>query len=95
MFRWQNTQSTCNLVRSQTIADLYRLSAPLDPEDRERLIDALATWDFKPHRLNEGDLYRVACLIFHAVLHIEGVKELALDRGKSTSAAIRLLADRF
>lgn len=46
-------------------------------------MDALATWDFKPHRLSEGDLYRVACLIFEGIMHTEGIVELGLEQGET------------
>ena len=60
----------------------HRVSAPLATEDRKRLVDALATWNFKPHRLDNGDLYRVATLLFEAVLASEGIAELGIQRGK-------------
>nr|XP_031858798.1 uncharacterized protein CI109_005751 [Kwoniella shandongensis]KAA5525870.1 hypothetical protein CI109_005751 [Kwoniella shandongensis] len=46
------------------MSDYEELSAPLSKEQREKLVDHLATWNFKPHNLAEGDLYRVACLMF-------------------------------
>ncbi len=57
------------------------LSRPLEQTQRDRLVDALATWSFKPHRLDDGDLYRVACLIFETILRIDGVQELQLQTG--------------
>lgn len=66
------------------IADrVHRLSAPLSIEHRGRLVEALATWNFKPHRLDDGDLYRVATLLFEAVLDSEGISELGIQRGTS------------
>lgn len=61
-----------------------RLSAPLNPEHRKALVEALATWNFEPHQLDEGDLYRLATLMFEAALSIEGVAELGIQRGKSS-----------
>lgn len=52
---------------------------------RRRLVDALASWDFKPHELDDGDLYRVATLLFEAVLGCEGLVGLEIDRGKCIS----------
>lgn len=62
---------------------LFRFSNPLTPEKRLQLVDELATWNFKPHYLNEDDLYRMACLIFEGILNIEGLAELGLQQGMS------------
>lgn len=64
---------------------MYRVSAPLSPEHRRRLVESLATWNFKPHRLDNGDLYRVATLLFEGVLASEGIVELGIQRGKFPS----------
>ncbi|WVN85177.1 uncharacterized protein L203_100322 [Cryptococcus depauperatus CBS 7841] len=56
------------------------LSAPLTQEHRSILVDALATWNFKPHDLPEGDLFRVACLVFETVLSIDGLTHLGLEQ---------------
>jgi len=61
-----------------------RLSAPMTESHRRRLVDALGTWDFKPHELDDGDLYRVATLLFEAALSSEGLVELGIDRCEST-----------
>lgn len=61
---------------------MHRLSAPLSPSHRSRLVDALSTWNFKPHELDEGDLFRLAVLLFEAVLNIEGVAELGIKSGE-------------
>ncbi|ODN73553.1 hypothetical protein L202_08051 [Cryptococcus amylolentus CBS 6039] len=58
------------------------LSKPLTKEERVRLVDKMATWDFKPHDLEEGDLYRVACILFEGVLNTEGLAHLGLERDK-------------
>ncbi|TYJ52559.1 hypothetical protein B9479_006849 [Cryptococcus floricola] len=58
------------------------LSKPLTKEERVRLVDQIATWDFKPHELEEGDLYRVACILFEGVLNTEGLAHLGLERDK-------------
>jgi len=58
-----------------------RFSAPISKEHRDRLVDALATWNFKPHYLDDGDLYRVACILFDGILHSEGLADLQLERG--------------
>lgn len=85
MCEWLNTPSKWSRLRvmgGKIIADVgCRLSAPLSPEHRRRLVEALATWDFKPHRLDDGDLYRVATLLFEAILSSEGVAELQIPRG--------------
>lgn len=57
------------------------MAAPLSPEERERLISALEKWDFRPHQLDQYDLFRVACLIFEAVLNIDGVAQLGIEYG--------------
>lgn len=62
---------------------MIRLATPISREERERLVRAISTWDFRPHLLHQGDLYRVACLIFEAVLHTEGIAELCIGRGES------------
>jgi len=62
-----------------------RLSAPMTDSHRRKLVDALGTWDFKPHELDDGDLYRVATLLFEAVLSCEGLVDLGIDRGEFTS----------
>jgi hypothetical protein len=61
----------------------------LGREDRHRLVHALATWNFKPHHLDDTDLYRVACLLFECVLHTEGLIELGIGQGKSKICVIR------
>lgn len=60
-----------------------RVSAPLTPKHRKRLVESLATWNFTPHRLDNGDLYRVATLLFEGVLASEGIAELGIQPGKS------------
>jgi hypothetical protein len=60
------------------------MSKPITQDERRRLIDELSTWGFKPHRLSERDLYLVACLVFEAILRIEGVAELELKPGMFT-----------
>ncbi|KAK6902664.1 hypothetical protein I203_107922 [Kwoniella mangroviensis CBS 8507] len=62
------------------MSDYEALSAPLTQEHREKLVRELSTWNFKPHHLPEGDLYRVACLMFESVLSIEGLKEMDISR---------------
>ena len=59
-----------------------RLSAPLSPEYRTRLVDSLATWDFAPHDLDEGDLYRIACILFEGILNMEGLADLGVEKGE-------------
>jgi hypothetical protein len=59
-----------------------RLAAPLTQEHRHRLVDALATWDFKPHHLDDDDLFRVATILFEGLLQSEGLVELCLERGE-------------
>lgn len=53
-------------------------------------MDSLATWNFKPHRLDSRDLYRVATLLFEGVLASEGIAELGIQRGKSCLLLRRL-----
>jgi hypothetical protein len=65
-----------------------RLSAPMTESHRRRLVDALGTWDFKPHELDDGDLYRVATLLFEAVLNSEGLVELGIDQCKSMAFGV-------
>jgi hypothetical protein len=55
---------------------------------RRKLVGALETWDFKPHELDDGDLYRVATLLFEAVLGSEGLVGLGIDRGELISTCI-------
>ncbi len=64
------------------VADRIRLSAPLSREYRTRLVDAAATWDFKPHNLDVADLFRVACILFEGILDTEGIAELDIERGE-------------
>lgn len=64
------------------IANDDSLSAPISRQDRERLVGAISSWDFHPHKLAPGDLYRVACLLFESVLHVEGIAELGIGRGE-------------
>jgi hypothetical protein len=52
------------------------------------LIDALSSWDFKPHHLVEADLFRVACIMFEAVCNIEGLAELAIDQGERSRVSV-------
>jgi len=77
-------------MKSESIFTLVRptddrLSAPLSDSHRRRLVDALGTWDFKPHELDDADLYRVATLLFEAVLRSEGLVDLRIDRGEFKS----------
>lgn len=58
-----------------------RFSTPISQKDRARLVDAVATWNFKPHNLSDIDLFRVACLLFEGLLHSEGLAELQLELG--------------
>ncbi|WWC85261.1 uncharacterized protein L201_000123 [Kwoniella dendrophila CBS 6074] len=62
------------------MSDYEALSAPLTQEHRERLVHDLETWNFKPHNLPEGDLYRVACLMFESIFSSEGLKEMNIER---------------
>nr|XP_018264117.1 uncharacterized protein I303_03997 [Kwoniella dejecticola CBS 10117]OBR86275.1 hypothetical protein I303_03997 [Kwoniella dejecticola CBS 10117] len=62
------------------MSDYEALSAPLTQEHRERLVHDLSTWNFKPHNLPEGDLFRVACLMFESILSSEGIQELNIQR---------------
>ncbi|WVQ98530.1 hypothetical protein IAU59_005656 [Kwoniella sp. CBS 9459] len=62
------------------MGDYELLSAPLTPEHRERLVNELSTWNFKPHNLPEGDLYRVACLMFESILHSEELVDMKISR---------------
>jgi hypothetical protein len=48
-------------------------------------VESLATWNFKPHELDDGDLFRVATLLFEAVIGSEGIAELGIEQGKPTS----------
>jgi hypothetical protein len=83
MFKWQNMKSEY-FFEIMGGAD-SRLSAPMTEFHRRKLVDALGTWDFKPHELDDGDLYRVATLLFEAVLSSEGLVGLGIDRGEFTS----------
>jgi hypothetical protein len=65
---------------------MNRLSAPMAESHRRKLVGALETWDFKPHELDDGDLYRVATLLFEAVLGNDGLVGLGIDRGKLMSS---------
>ncbi|ORX39638.1 hypothetical protein BD324DRAFT_614437 [Kockovaella imperatae] len=68
-------------IRVQVGDDDYaRLSEPLSPDRRRALVDAVASWNFKPHGLSDGDLYRVACLLFEVVVHSEALVGLDLKR---------------
>ncbi|KLT42542.1 hypothetical protein CC85DRAFT_83339 [Cutaneotrichosporon oleaginosum] len=61
------------------MGDYEEFAAPLSRQDQERLVDMLDSWGFRPHQLDQRDLFRVACLIFSSVLNIDGVVELGLD----------------
>ena len=66
------------------VATCCVLSAPMTESHRRNLVNALGTWDFKPHELDDGDLYRVATLLFEAVLSTEGLAGLEIDQGEFT-----------
>jgi hypothetical protein len=83
MFKWQNMKSEYPF--GLMIGADGRLSAPMTESHRRKLVDALGTWDFKPHELDDGDLYRVATLLFEALLSSEGLVGLGIDRGEFTS----------
>ena len=68
----------------EILSDVGRFSVPLSRDARNRLVDALATWDFKPHYLADDELFQVACLLFDGLLHSEGLAELGLERGRFT-----------
>jgi hypothetical protein len=61
----------------------------MSPSHRKRLVESLATWNFKPHELDDGDLFRVATLLFEAVIGSEGLAELGIEQGKPTSKRLR------
>lgn len=62
--------------------DYEAMAAPISRDDRVRLVTALNTWDFRPHLLSQADLYRVACLVFEAALHVEGIADLGITQGE-------------
>ena len=51
----------------------------MSPSQRAKLVDSLASWNFKPHQLEEGDLYRAACVMFEGILCTKGIADLDLD----------------
>jgi len=78
---------TVNYTRAAySLVLLDRYSAPLEPAHRERLVEALSTWNFRPHTLDEADLFRCACLLFEAVLRIKGLAELGISQGEKRLA---------
>lgn len=83
MFKWQSMKREYPFVL--IIGADGRLSAPMTESHRRKLVDALGTWDFKPHELDDGDLFRVATLLFEAVLSSESLVGLGIDRGEFTS----------
>ncbi len=58
------------------------MSAPISQEHRSRLIASMSTWDFRPHKLQEADVFRCTCLIFEAVLRIDGLHQLGINRDR-------------
>ena len=62
--------------------DFASLSAPMSPEHRLKLVDALSSWDFRPHRFHEGDLLRIACLLFEGALLLEDLAVLDIKQGE-------------
>lgn len=54
----------------------------MSPEQRSRLVEHISTWHFKPHNLDDADLFRCACIMFDGILNIEGLAELQVDRGE-------------
>jgi hypothetical protein len=54
-------------------------------------VDALGTWNFKPHHMDEDDLFRVACLLFEGVLETEGLADLGIGRGAFLQCAHTVL----
>ncbi|BEJ00602.1 hypothetical protein CcaverHIS631_0504590 [Cutaneotrichosporon cavernicola] len=61
------------------MGDYDEFAAPLSREDRVRLVDILDNWGFRPHQLNQRDLFRIACLLFQSVLSMDGVAQLGLS----------------
>ncbi|GMK55611.1 hypothetical protein CspeluHIS016_0206670 [Cutaneotrichosporon spelunceum] len=59
--------------------DYDEFTVPLSRQDHVRLVDILDSWGFRPHLLDEIDLFRVACLIFQSILSMDGVVQLGLD----------------
>ncbi|KAL1407396.1 3',5'-cyclic-nucleotide phosphodiesterase [Vanrija albida] len=72
-------QQTMNSIDIH-MAEYDELATPLSRNERARLVSALSSWEFLPHRLSQADLYRVACLIFEAILSIDGLAELKVER---------------
>lgn len=62
------------------MVDYEEFSAPLLFDHRSKLIQDMSTWDFKPHALNDADLFRCACLLFEAVLRVDGLFQLGIQR---------------
>lgn len=63
-----------------TMVDYPNFAAPLEPDHRQRLLAQLSSWHFKPHVLDEGDLFRCACILFDAILRIDGLAQLGIPR---------------
>lgn len=61
------------------------LLGPMDPETRTELIRKLSGWNFKPYELSEDDLFRTTCILFEGVLTVEGIWDLGIDHGTSSS----------
>lgn len=61
-------------------SNLCRLSAELSHDKRAELIGMLNTWNFRPHKLSDPDVFRCACLLFEAVLLIDGLQQLDIQR---------------
>ncbi|KAL7422124.1 3',5'-cyclic-nucleotide phosphodiesterase [Cryptotrichosporon argae] len=71
-------RQTITTIDVQMAGDYEALAAPMSTEHRNRLIAELETWNFKPHKLDDADLFRCSCLLFEAVLCIDGVAELGI-----------------
>ena len=71
-------------------ANVIRFSAPMGKEYRSKLIDDMAMWGFRPHNLEEEDLFRAACILFDGLLSSEGLAELQIDRGGFIDFTLRV-----
>lgn len=77
----------CTIFFSRLIG---RVMQALDERTRIRLVNAMSTWSFRPFNLSEDELFHCSCLIFEAVLSIEGLHELSIDQSASNHLVTRI-----
>ncbi|KDQ13375.1 hypothetical protein BOTBODRAFT_111701, partial [Botryobasidium botryosum FD-172 SS1] len=81
---WEERETRGDMLYAELLTSMYTqtlhpqlsLATPaLSPQARRNLIEILDTWSFDPHALPEEQDFACVCLIFEAVLSVDGMVE--------------------